>query len=91
MEKHLLERVNEEIKCSTRVVGIFPSEAAITPLVVAVLLEQDEHWQLEGRRMFSSESVSTIPSLEGCLRSPRYNNKQPKVQFSTQAPGFTPR
>ncbi len=30
----------------------------------AVLLEQDEHWQLEGRRMFSSESINAIPSLE---------------------------
>ena len=30
----------------------------------AVLLEQDEHWQLEGRRMFSAESMSAIPSVE---------------------------
>jgi len=29
-----------------------------------VLLEQDEHWQLEGRRMFSAESMASIPSLE---------------------------
>ena len=33
-------------------------------LVGAVLLEQDEHWQLEGRRMFSAESMAAIPSLE---------------------------
>ena len=32
--------------------------------VGAVLLEQDEHWQLEGRRMFSAESMNAIPSLE---------------------------
>ena len=61
---NLLERVNEEIKRRTRVVGIFPNDAAITRLVGAVLLEQDEHWQLEGRRMFSAESMATIPSLE---------------------------
>jgi putative transposase len=61
---NLLERVNEEIKRRTRVVGIFPNDAAITRLVGAVLLEQDEHWQLEGRRMFSAESMSAIPSLE---------------------------
>ena len=30
----------------------------------AVLLEQDEHWQLEGRRMFSAESMAAIPALE---------------------------
>ena len=60
---NLLERVNEEIKRRTRVVGIFPNDASITRLVGAVLLEQDEHWQLEGRRMFSAESMTAIPSL----------------------------
>ena len=58
---NLLERVNEEIKRRTRVVGIFPNDAAIERLVGAVLLEQDEHWQLEGRRMFSAESMAAIP------------------------------
>ena len=33
-------------------------------LVGAVLLEQDEHWQLEGRRMFSAESMASIPELD---------------------------
>ena len=59
---NLLERVNEEIKRRTRVVGIFPNDAAIERLVGAVLLEQDEHWQLEGRRMFSAESMAAIPA-----------------------------
>jgi len=57
---NLLERVNEEIKRRTRVVGIFPNDASITLLVGAVLLEQDEHWQLEGRRMSSLDSMAAI-------------------------------
>ena len=61
---NLLERLNEEVKRRTRVVGIFPNDAAITRLVGAVLLEQDEHWQLEGRRMFSAESMAAIPALD---------------------------
>jgi hypothetical protein len=32
--------------------------------VGAVLLEQDERWQLEGRHIFSAESMAVIPELE---------------------------
>ena len=51
---NLLERVNVAPK---RVL----SSAVITRLVEAVLLEQEEHWQLKGRRMLSAESMAAIP------------------------------
>lgn len=59
---NLLEWVNEGIKRRSLVVAIIPNDSAITLLVGAVLLEQDEHWLLEGRRMFSAEGTAD-PSL----------------------------
>jgi len=84
---NLLERVNEEIKRRTRVVGIFPNDAAITRLVGAVLLEQDEHWQLEGRRMFSGESMAAIPSLEELPTQPSLQEATASANSQHQAPG----
>ncbi len=66
---NLLERVNEEIKRRTRVVGIFPNDAAITRLV-GVLLEEHQHWQLEGRRMSSLDSMAAIPASADALPEP---------------------
>jgi transposase-like protein len=64
MSHREVRSANRTIKRRTRFVGIFPNDAAITRLVGAVLREQDEHWQLEGRRMFSAESMAAIAELE---------------------------
>ncbi len=55
-----LERLNGEIKRRTEVVGIFPNEAAITRLVGAILLEQNDEWAVQRARSITLESIAPI-------------------------------
>ena len=55
-----LERLNGEIKRRTEVVGIFPNEAAITRLVGAILLEQNDEWAVQRAHYITLESIAPI-------------------------------
>ncbi len=49
-------------------VGIFPNDASIVRLVGALLLEQQEEWQLYGRRVFSELSMAKLDNSSDQLQ-----------------------
>jgi putative transposase len=55
-----LERRNGEIKRRSEVVGFFPNEDAVTRLIGALLLEQNDEWAVQRARYMSLETIAPL-------------------------------
>jgi putative transposase len=55
-----IERLNGQIKRRTELVGIFPNEAAITRLIGAILLEQNDEWTVQRARYMTLETIAPL-------------------------------
>jgi putative transposase len=68
-----LERLNGEIKRRSEVVGIFPNKGAVTRLIGALLLEQNDEWSVQRARYMTLETIApmsddaivSMPALAG--------------------------
>ena len=57
---HSIERLNGKIKRRSNVVGIFPNEDAVTRLIGALLLQQNDEWAAQGARYLMLETIAPV-------------------------------
>ena len=55
-----LERLHGEIKRRTNVVGIFPNEDAVTRLIGAILVEQNDERAVQRARYMTLQSIAPM-------------------------------
>ncbi len=55
-----LERLNGETKRRRDVVGIFPNKAAVTRLIDALLLEQNDDWAVQRARYMTLQTIAPL-------------------------------
>jgi transposase-like protein len=55
-----IERLNGKIKRRSDVVGIFPNEAALTRLIGAFLLEQNDEWAVQRARYMTLDTIAPL-------------------------------
>jgi len=55
-----IERLNGEIKRRSDVVGIFAYEDAVTRLIGALLLEQNDEWAVQRARCMTLETIAPL-------------------------------
>ena len=79
-----IERLSGEIKRRTEVVGIFPNEDAITRLVGAILLEQNDEWAVQRARYMTLETMAPLSDDPAA-----YGHQQRSVHDRQIHPGLT--
>ncbi len=55
-----IERLNGEITRRSNVVGIFPNEAAVPRQIGALLLEQNDEWNVQRARYMTLETIAIL-------------------------------
>jgi transposase-like protein len=55
-----IERLNDEIKRRTDVVGIFPNAAAVVRLIGGILLEQSDEWATQRACYLTLETIGAV-------------------------------